>query len=321
MDPPAILALPLELREEIFALALQDIILEGPECPYDEHIPSGIYTMQERLMPLLDLRSVSRQFCHEVDQVFRRDIAPRAIFYYFSSDQEITHLCNLWGKGLRPPALMRGARFYLRSPNKETICANDDADMIWDTLVESQAGCERISYEEDPQVMAGWALNPASAPENVTVSSPPQGKWGYRCSSGEVRTFCKWATILYEPLAKSLRLKSFAWVHDGLEGDTLDGLVVCSILEGKLEDLDFDAFDELAGRKYRQQAMDFVPARFWSLYGWADVERKRALRAKLIEVGADWVVKSQKECDAVDEEAETYLRYGDVFVLEMRMSC
>lgn len=107
-------------------------------------------------------------------------------------------------------------------------------------------------------------------------------------------------TIPYPPLAKSLRLMSCVWHSSPIGGWISDDLVVCSILDGKFEDLDFDAFDGLARERYRRMAVDFRPPQYWRLYGDGDVERKEALKTELIDVGAEWVVEEQRRRCVID---------------------
>ncbi|KAF2169679.1 hypothetical protein M409DRAFT_20094 [Zasmidium cellare ATCC 36951] len=166
--------------------------------------------------------------------------------------------------------------------------------MIWDTLIQSQDGCDRIPYQEDAQVIAEWTLDSSSAPEDVTISNHAAEVCGCQADRRNGKA-CAYAMVVYQPLANSLRLKSFVWPNYRFEGDVIDDSVVCSTLEGRLEDLDLGAFDDLAKKKYKEVATEYLPPAFWDLYGDGDVDRKVALRNELIEVGAERVVESQKE--------------------------
>lgn len=243
--------------------------------------------MQERFLPLTSLRSVSRQVHVEVDQVFQRDIIPSTIFYFFGVT-ELPMLSKMHRR-LRFHPYLHNARFYLRSPDKEAICANDDNDGIWDTLIESQAGCENVSYEVDPYVIAEWTIPPPPPNREIRLHLPKE----CRCLGARSRIGCiPYRTIPYPPLANSLRLTSCVWSSNILSWYEVE-LVVCSKLEGKFEDLDLDAFDRLARERYRRMAEEFRPPSYWRLYGDGDVERRNALKTELINFGAEEVVEEQ----------------------------
>ncbi|KAK4504292.1 hypothetical protein PRZ48_005208 [Zasmidium cellare] len=273
------LDLPLELREQIYHNALEDVV-QTINHPYD------VLPTHDRFEAYLTLRLLNRQISAEVKSIWKKSYESRLVFYFDNPPE----LWDLWQEVEWHPRL-RNAKFFLRS---EDFDAEYGKDMPWnlisedsEMLMEGQRGwnCDWV------EVPGLWEHKPL-----VYYDGWNQERWvpeyhGFKEIRGTHDTcdgdFCKsYKKRIFPPLSGSIRLSTILWkelLPHGEDGEKVQE-VGSLVMEGR------------ARLQVYRREVDWLPAH-------APIEWHEHMEGYLVEVSSEDESEDEGE-DESEEESE-----------------
>lgn len=230
------LDLALELREEIYHFAMEDIKLKMNH-PWDP-LPG-----MDRFEAYCNLRLLNRQVSAEAKKIFKKHYEPDMILYF-----DDTHV--LWDQWqlLKDHPRRRMTRFYLRAKNDdETAALREPGGNLNRKITEMLIDDQR----NDP----AWVETPSMYDCYRWDQYMNGDKWmpdGFVMKFGDhsdchlrPSTDCeKYRELEYPPIAKSLSIRGFAWRQKFPHEDIPERYQLCDIgslvLQGDICDIDWE---------------------------------------------------------------------------------